>query len=430
MNLRNHLAISKAVSQTQQTSMQLNAFAQSVNEARRRWLMTAAGSALMLAGCGGNVSIETSLGGPLTAFAARVPMRDNEGHQIVTAQINGKSSQLLLDTGADFNMLTPEAAARLGLKLSETTVPVTGASGEPVPARWTQIEALAVGEAKLAGQLAVVVPVAPEFAYDGVLGTNFFKTLSPRFDYTKGELTLHTANGFVAPGGIAPLPITFVNDRKILVEATVAGITGLYSIDTGKKGALAIFRPSVERYDLRSKLGPGVRMVTGVSVGGRVYGDMVRVPEVSIGSHRLAGVVTELSLSTTALYGSDGWMGNIGAQILQRFTVTIDYLGQRLYLEPNVRLREHFAGPRTGLAYALAAGGVEIIEVVNDSPASISGARVGDLVVSCNDRAVTSADYAHLRAANRGDVGSTMRLGLRDRGGSERSVSVVLREIV
>jgi clan AA aspartic protease (TIGR02281 family) len=391
---------------------------------RRNWLITA-GSVTLFAGCGVGL-----IEGDAPARSYKVAMENADGHQVITAVIAGKSVRLLLDTGADFNVLTPDAASRLGLKLSETTVPVTGASGEPEQARWTQLEDLAVGDAHLLREIAFVVPVPREFPYDGVLGTNFFKAFSPRLDYTKGELTLQPAGSFVAPSGVTPLPITLVNDRKILVEATVAGITALYSIDTGKQSALAVFRPSVERHDLRRKLGPGVRMVTGTSVGGRLYGDMVRAPEVLIGPHRLDNVLTELSLSTTALYGSDGWMGNIGAQIWRRFTVTIDYRGLRLYLEPNAKLREPFAGPRTGIAFSLVTAGVEIIDVVTDSPAAISGVRVGDLVVSCNDQPVTGGNYAHLREANRGEVGSTMKLGLRDATGQERFVSLVLRELV
>jgi predicted aspartyl protease len=396
-----------------------------INHSRRTWL-TALSSTALLASCGGGAGVIE--GNDPRAF--KVQMQDADGHQIVTAIVGGKSLRLVLDTGDDFNMLTPAAATRLGLKLSETAVPATGGSGGPVPARWTQIDDLAVGDAHLLGEIAFVIPVPAEFPYDGVLGTNFFKTFSPRFDYAQGELTLQPAGSFVAPSGVASLPITFVNDRKILVEATVAGITAQYSIDTGKQGALAIFRPSVERFDLRQKLGPGVRMVTGTSVGGRLYGDMVRAPEVLIGPHRLDNVLTELSLSTTALYGSDGWMGNIGAHIWRRFTVTIDYRGRRLYLEPNARLREPFAGPRTGLGFALVGAGIEIIDVVADSPAALTGVRVGDHVESCNEKAVTVGEHDHLRAANRGALGSTMKLGLRDSAGQQRVASMILRELV
>ncbi len=409
-----------------QTTVRSNVGSQRLLHSRRHWLATA-GSALLLAGCGGGIA---TIENPSRAIAYRVPMRNEDGHQIVIAQIDGKAVQLVLDTGADFNMLTPETAARLGLKLSESTVPATGGSGDRVQAKWTHIDSLAVGEAQLAGAIAFVVPVPPEFRYDGVLGTNFFKAFMPRFDYARSELVLYSPESFVPPSGAEPIAITLANDRKVLVEATVAGIKGWHSIDTGKQGALAIFRPSVERFGLRQTLGPGVRMITGVSVGGHTYGDVVRVPQLQIGAHRLDNVLTELSLSNTALYGSDGWMGNIGAEVWRRFAVTIDYRGLKLYLEPNDRLREAFRGPRTGIAFSLGASGVEIIEVLRDSPAAAVGASVGDIVVSCNDRAVTRDDYAHLRAALRGDVGSTLKLALRDPSATERTVAFALRELV
>jgi clan AA aspartic protease (TIGR02281 family) len=393
----------------------------------RRALLQALGSSLVLSACGG----ATAWIGPSGSMQPiKVRMHNDLGHQWVEATLDGRTVRLALDTGADFSVLTPAAAERLGYTLSKAWVAGSGAEGATVVARWTSIPDFAIGNAHLRSSIVYVLPLPNEFAYDGIVGMNFFKSFAPRFDYAAGELTLQLADGFVAPSGVSALPVRLDGAGKVLVEARIAEVAGWFSLDTGKQSALAIFRPSVERYRRREVLAPSVRMVTGAGVGGLTRGDYVRASEFVLGEHRLRGVVTSLSLAKSGLYGSDAWMGNIGAEILRRFTMTLDVAGRRLFLEPNGSFSEPFRGPSTGLAYSLVEGGFEVVDVVADSPAAAAGVAIGDRIVSCNDRPVTATNYLHLRHANRGAVGSTMRLRLRSASHVERDVQIVLRELV
>ena len=65
----------------------------------------------------------------------RVPFHSVNGMILLDAQVNGKTAVLLLDTGADFTLISPEASglsAKLdALKATNTT----GASGEYVKGR-------------------------------------------------------------------------------------------------------------------------------------------------------------------------------------------------------------------------------------------------------------------------------------------------------
>jgi hypothetical protein len=327
-------------------------------------------------------------------------------------------------------VLTPDAAARLGYTLSEASVAGSGAEGGSVVARWTTIPDFAIGPAHLRRSTAYVLPLPSEFAYDGIVGMNFFKAFTSRFDYAAGELTLQLSDRYVAPSGISALPIRLVGGSKVLVQATLAGVKGWFSLDTGKQSALAIFRPSVERHRLREALAPAVRMVTGAGVGGLTRGDFVRVPAFTLGEHRLSGVVASLSLAKSGLYASDEWMGNIGAEIFRRFTMTLDVSRRQLFLEANTSFNEPFRGPRTGFAFSLVGNLFEVVDVVADSPAATAGIVIGDQIVARNNRTVTAKDHTHFRQANRGDIGSSMKLRLRSRLGMERDVSSLLRALI
>jgi predicted aspartyl protease len=388
----------------------------------------ALGVMVPVTGCGGG-DVSVVIDDPLPV-SVTVPMQISGTHTSVLATINGTPMRFGLDTGADFNVVSARAAEALGLVLSKDRVPGSGGGGSIDPVPWTQINDLAVGNARQRGEIAFVIPLSAEFPFEGFLGANFFRNFSPRFDYERGELTLTPSRQFKPPLGITRLPIQVVNNQKILVEATAAGVKGWYSVDTGQGSSLTIFTPTVERNGLRDKFKPIARMNTGITVSGREYSDVVRLPEVIIGPYRFTDVVTELSLAKAGLLGSDGWMGNLGAEIFRRFTVTIDYATRSLYLEPNAAFGEAFRGPRAGFSLALDGDNLKVFEVVLNTPASEAGVLANDIVLMFNGRTMNATTRAELQSAMSGPVGSKLVLRLRGSGGVEREATVVLREFI
>ena len=68
--------------------------------------------------------------------ACRVPFHSVNGMILLDAVVNGKRAALLLDTGADFTLISPEASGLPAVKLRTlTATKTTGANGEYVKAR-------------------------------------------------------------------------------------------------------------------------------------------------------------------------------------------------------------------------------------------------------------------------------------------------------
>jgi predicted aspartyl protease len=392
-------------------------------------------TAISLASCGVSVS-DLTVNIPQPISQAYVPMLVQDRHASVNVLVNGVAFRFLLDTGADYNVISPEAAAKLGLKLSEERFPASGGGGSIDPVPFARIDDLAVGTAHLRDEIAFVIPLPVEFKYDGVLGANFFRAFSPRFDYADSRLGLTLSQYFKPPAGVTAIPIQLVNNQKILVNATAAGISGLYSLDTGAGDALTIFTPVVERYGLRSIYTPSIRVRSGVSVSGRDVADTVRLPEISIGPHRFAKVVADLSLARGGLFGSDGWIGNLGAEIFRRFTVTIDYRTKSLYLEPNANFDDRFWANNTGLTIGIETGTIKVLEVIAGSPAWDAGVSASDTIIAVNGQPINPATLSTLSQALRASDGTRITLRLRDANGTardapvERDATLILRELV
>lgn len=386
-------------------------------------------ASVLQAACGGADSVQSF--NPLTPVAAiTVPFTLNNNHASVAVTINGISKRFLLDTGADYNVVTTQTATELGLQLSDERLPSSGGSDSIEPEPWTTVRDLAVGSALLREAIAFVIPTPAEFTYDGILGANFFRALSPRFDYQGRLLTLIESSAFIAPNGMPAIPIKLDASGKVLVEATAAGVTGWYSVDTGAGNALTLFTPTVERYGLRTRYTPSVRMITGITVSGFDYGDVVRLPDVVIGPHRLPQVAAEFSLAKGGLFGSDAWAGNLGAELWRRFTVTIDYPTKTMYLQANASYSDAFAGPRSGLTPRIENGLIIVREVVSNSPAAEAGVQVGDAVISVDRQVLTATSLSALSTALRQTASTKVTLRLRAANGSERNATLLLRELI
>jgi hypothetical protein len=382
-----------------------------------------------LAACGGADGVHT-LASPVPLRAVTLPIEISNNHASVAVLINGISKRFLLDTGADYNVVNTQTAAALNLPLSSERVPSSGGSGGIAPVPWTTIRELAMGRVNQRDAIAFVIPTPEEFTYDGILGANFFRAFSPRIDYQNKQLTLIESSAFVAPTGVAPIPVRLDASGKALVEASAAGVTGWYSVDSGAGNSLTLFTPTVERYGLRTRFAPSVRMATGIGTSGVDYSDVVRLPEIVIGPHRLPKVVAELSLATGGLFGSDGWSGNLGAELWRRFTITIDYPTKSLYLEPNAAYAEAFKGPRSGLTPRIEHGAIMVREIIRNSPAAEAGVQVGDTVLAVDGQALTAAALGTLSTALRQAIGTNVKLRLRATNNVEREVDVVLREFI
>jgi predicted aspartyl protease len=109
---------------------------------------------------------------------------------LVAAQINGAGPvTLVLDTGADRTMVTPEALARLGILAPNTySAEIRGVTGA-TRADVVSVEVVEVGNARV-GPLAIVAHDAGLPQADGLLGRDFLSLFSVTIDARASVVTL------------------------------------------------------------------------------------------------------------------------------------------------------------------------------------------------------------------------------------------------
>jgi len=360
--------------------------------------------------------------------AVTVPITLHDGLIFVASAVNGKPVTLMLDTGAGGNVLTPEAAHRLGLILGTDQRHVEGTGGNAGTATAVHLDWLSVATANTASQTAYLIPLPEVLQCDGLLGTPFLEQWVVTVDYTRSLLTLTPRPLFSPPADAKVLPLRMIANTPH-IEATVGDSSGWFEADTGDNGSLTLFKTFAAQNRLRGKYPSSQRTVTGKGAGGLTYGELLRLPEFAPGPFTFRTVPTVLSQQTTGVHADPNHAGNIGAEIWQRFTVTLDYGGGKMYLVPNAGYEQPFVGNRSGLVLDYRNRSHTILATLPNSPASEAGLQPGATITAIDDTPLAKIPPLEVRALLRRPIGTRVRLIIRRATGEERTVLLTLRDL-
>ncbi len=135
----------------------------------------------------GNRAVAADAPAPTTSRSLNIP-RDDRGHFLTEARINGQRVNFMVDTGASVVALNESSAARFGLFPSrgDFTTNVTTANGTIKGAR-TRLAMVDVGGLVVRDVDAMVLP--DEALSENLLGLSFLSRLK-RFEYASGQMVL------------------------------------------------------------------------------------------------------------------------------------------------------------------------------------------------------------------------------------------------
>lgn len=364
-----------------------------------------------------------------------VPFDFLNNHIYVEAKLNGRGPFLVLcDTGGA-NVITPTIADQLGLE-PEGAFEARGAGDESEKVSMVKVDSLTIGDVTIRDQLFIVFPLESFSAIEGVpqsglIGYEIFKRFIVKIDYERKLLSLTLPEAFHYEGNGTVVPFVF-DGRIPQVEGSIDGITGSFHIDTGSRSTLTLMGPFVEKHDLISKYSPDIKGVTGWGVGGPVRSYITRTETLELGGVEFTSPVTQLSLQTGGAFTDTYVAGNVGAGLLKQFNIIFDYTKQHMILEPNSyrNIPEQF--DRSGMWINAAGDEFEIIDVIENGPASEAGLRPGDRIISIDGKPASRSSLPEIRHRFRNDpAGTEIRLDVRREGEEEnRTVTLILEKLV
>jgi aspartyl protease len=320
-------------------------------------------------------------------------------HIMMRVRIENTPLWFIFDTGDKVAILDLARAKALGLKL-QGEVNVGGAGAGTLRGSTVRDAILSVvgldGNTQPVRLALPLDGLEPRFGHDidGIIGADFIKQFVIEIDYPARVMRLHDKDKFTYSGSGEIIPISYIHGGYPIVaaEITLAGrppIKAKFVIDVGSGGSLALHRPFVEQERLLGSTQKTIRALGGGGVGGKVTGRSGRIAELKLGKFQIENPLTLFSEDQSGAFANSEIQGNIGAQIISKFTVFLDYARDRIILEPNTSLKDPIAPAFAGVRF-MAEGSdyktFRVEELLEDTPATEAGLLKDDIVLALDGR--------------------------------------------
>ena len=276
-----------------------------------------------------------------------------------------------------------------------------------------------------ASQRSILVLEEDYFQFDefsgidihGILGADFFRRFIVRINYYKQVITLYDPSTFQLPKGrFTEVPLEMHRSKPYLLTSVRLNndttIQTKLLMDTGASIALLLYSDTHPQLKVPEKV---IRSVLGRGLGGIIYGYLGRVRMLSFSEHAFNEVLTnfqELPIVEDSTYMNNR-NGIIGNQLLDRFNLIIDYVHNRVFLQPNQYYKNKFEFDRSGLFITASGPSLSkfiVFDIVPSSPSDKAGIVSGDEIKSVNGVPATFFKLQDLMYKFRGRLGKRVRL--------------------
>lgn len=227
----------------------------------------------------------------------------------------------------------------------------------------------------------------------GLIGFNLFKDYVVKIDYTQHKITLIKPEYFTykeRPRDIV-LPLIIEQNKPFVKTSIVTDknedVPVKLLVDTGASDALWLSSNSDSRISLPEN---NIETFLGRGLSGDLYGKKGRIGAIWVGPLVLYEPIVAFPDNELVdqLIGNNDRNGTLGAEILRRFYVTIDYPNQRLILTPNSDIKAEFNYNMSGLEVTNPMPGLPIFlisEIRKNSPAYYAGIQENDQIIALNN---------------------------------------------
>lgn len=395
---------------------------------------------------------------------------------IVPVELNGVELSFLLDTGVNTSvLLNLEEGDSLDLRNTQK-IRLRGLGGEElIEAYRSQDNVLRIGKTINSNlTLYLIYDADVNFSprlgvpVHGILGHDFFKDFVVEINYVREFIRVHDPDRFrKSLRRYSELPLRFYQNKPYLkagVTLTDQEIPVTLLIDNGLGDALWLFNENADIQVPEKSFDDFL----GLGLLGDVTGKRSRIRSVNLGGHRLEQVTAAFpdSSSVQGLRMFEERNGSIGAEVLRRFHMVLDYPMQKIYLRKNRHFDDEFNYDMSGITLEhsgfiivetyekvlepseIFEKGEKIVEpppqmqkkfelkpsfqVVNirpGSPADRAGLQVGDLILSVNGRDAYKYNLEELGSLLSSEEGRRIRIEI-SRGLEELAVEFRLEKIL
>lgn len=328
-----------------------------------------------------------------------LPFKFERNLIIIPLYINGKGPfNFILDTGVTIFIITdPNLSDSIGLG-SGRSISITGlGEGDPLEAKVVTGMEIKIGNAtarNMAGaQLSRDAFLLSSYVgtpITGLIGYDFFNSFNVRINYIAQIITVTKSENYKSRRGFKAIPLSIENQKPYInVETKLNDSTTILTklvIDTGAGHPISLEKDSDPRITIPDST---LNARLGMGLSGPINGHIGRIKKLKLNDIEINNVITSFpnyeSVGEKVI--STPRNGNLGNDLLKRFTVIFDYPRRVMYLKPNEKLKEPFEHDMTGIELITAGDDLRrylITRVEPGSPADAIGLQKDDEIMSIN----------------------------------------------
>jgi Aspartyl protease/PDZ domain len=364
-----------------------------------------------------------------------VPIQLIDNHVYLAVMLNGKGPyQFAFDTGGS-NVVDSDVAKQLGLGTSGS-LQGSGVGSQTEGFAFTKLATVGIGNATLTNQYFAVLPIRQGFSVaagvplDGIIGFEVLSRFVTTFDYAGSRVTLRLPGAAATQAsGANVIPFVF-NDSAPQVACQLDGIAGDCTVDTGSRASLSVLTPFSAAHPEVVPSNATAPGVNGFGVGGAALGRLGRLRSLQVGAIVLPNLIADFSIQQKGYFANPFIAANIGGGVWRRFSVTFDYPHQVMTLAQNGFFAQPDTYDRSGAFLIVPAGQPTIADVRPGTPAADAGLMRGDVLISINGKSAGGMDLAQIRSVFSEATGTIVHLVVQGKTGTQRNVTLTLRDYV
>lgn len=226
----------------------------------------------------------------------------------------------------------------------------------------------------------------------GLIGFNLFKDYIARIDYQREQITLWRPEHFKYRDRSRDIILSlqfdnykpFINTSIVMDDLTEVPVKLM--VDTGASDALWLAEKSDDRIRLPQKT---IETFIGRGLSGELFGAKGRIDGIWVGPLVLSKPIVSFPDDevVSQLISFNDRNGTLGAEILRRFIVTIDYRNSRLTLSPTSLVKEAFNYNMSGMEVINPMPGLPVFTISTiqeNGPAWQAGLKENDQILAIN----------------------------------------------
>lgn len=373
------------------------------------------------------------------AQVATIPFHLQEnGHIHLNVKLNNidRTLNFVFDTGATADVLDTALAKELGLK-PDYQQSVTGGAGSKtydivLNQTITVLPNIEVDRSNL-----VLTNLAPfhelsDRPFDGIIGYSLLRRYITKIDYEKKELVLYDDVKEIDTSEYTEIPFHFgrgVPIPQFDISITLQNgeeFTGRILFDSGAGITLSVNSPFKNEHKLAEKAAKTI-VSKSQNLGHESVSEQIAIRSLKMGGFEFTDLVVSLANDKSGVSSYENYLGILGAKVIKRFTIVLDYDTKKLYLKKNGLYKKPFQFPMSGIRFKRKDGKIFVKSLASSSPAYQKGLRKGDQILDIDGVAPKSINAYYKLLKKEGNV---VTIKVLKESGEEKAYSFTLKRLL